>query len=371
MSRKVKVVGFTLGDPMSPSSRSGVNYQIFSRLRKKCDLIGVYDLDLRAVQKCYSAMRNISFDRRTWGNLIHQNPWAFSIRTNMADKILRKLDGKYDIIYQDGAMFMPGLKCKYPFVSYHDCNAILSANGGMYAHGAHYKGDDLKRTIEQERLVYESASIIFSMSEWLKTSLIKDFEIPGQKIITIYAGTNIQPVNFEKGYDGRTILFVGKNFERKGGPTLLKAFKIVKKKLPDARLVIIGPELNIKEDGVLSLGLISNSEILSKYYREASLFVMPSRFEPFGIAFAEAFAFKLPCIGTDLCAMPEIIEDGRGGYVIPPDEPNVLAQRIIDILTNQKTSEEMGQFGFRKVNEQFNWDIVIEKMLNNISRLVE
>jgi glycosyltransferase involved in cell wall biosynthesis len=289
----------------------------------------------------------------------------------MAEEILKKLDGNYDLIYQDGAMFIPGMNAKRHFVSYHDCNVILSAGGGVYAQGAHYKGNALAKTIEQERLVYNNAKIIFTMSDWLKTSLVKDFGIPEKKIITVYAGTNLRPQHFEKTYDGNTILFVGKNFERKGGPTLLRAFRAIRKEIPEARLIIIGPRLNINEEGVSVPGPINNAEVLSGYFREASVFVLPSCFEPFGIVFAEAFAFQTPCIGTDLCAMPEIIEHGKGGYVVPPHDPEILAKRIIEILRDEALAREMGQYGFRKAVEIFNWDIVLKKMLFYISDLVQ
>ena len=187
-------------------------------------------------------------------------------------------------------MFMPGMNRTHTFVSYHDCNVILSARGGIYAQGAHYKGDALVKTIEQEKLVYESASILFSMSDWLKMSLVQDFGISEKKIINVYAGFNLPPKHFDKNYDGRTILFVGKNSERKGGPTLLKVFETVRKAIRDAKLIIIGGRLKLNSDGVLVLGLINDPQLLPKYSREASVFVLPSRFEAFGIAFPEAFA---------------------------------------------------------------------------------
>jgi glycosyltransferase involved in cell wall biosynthesis len=89
-------------------------------------------------------------------------------------------------------------------------------------------------------------------------------------------------------------------------------------------------------------GGVTDPKELSKFFREASLFVLPSFFEPFGIVFAEAFAFKNPCIGTDICAMPEIIEQEKGGFLVPPNDPNVLADRIIMRLKDQTLSRNMG-----------------------------
>jgi glycosyltransferase involved in cell wall biosynthesis len=370
MNRKIRFVGLTLGDPFSKSSRSGVNYNVFSRLKEKCELIDVLDLDLRGAQKFWLACSSFSPNRRRWGNKLHQSPSAFCARTRMAQSKLCEIDVCYDLIYQDGAMFMPGIAANKPFVSYHDNNVFLSARGGDLAHGAHYRGKALRKTIAQERMVYERASLIFVMSDWLKKSLIEDFGIVEEKIVTTYAGTNLPAEDFDKTYDGKTILFVGTEFERKGGPVLLEAFKRVRQEVTGARLILVGPHLNLRQDGVEVKGKVADPIELSSYFREASLFVLPSFFEPFGIVFAEAFAFKNPCIGSDLCAMPEIIEDGKGGFLVPPNDPKTLADRMITILRNGTLAKRMGQCGFEKVRSTLNWDVVVGKMIQHSEKIL-
>jgi|RhiMetdeSRZDD1v2_1073273.scaffolds.fasta_scaffold07280_3 hypothetical protein len=71
----------------------------------------------------------------------------------MAERKLGEVRFGYDLIYQDGAMFMPGKVPDVPFVRYHDSNVILSARGGSLAHGAHYQGKRLQETISQESMV--------------------------------------------------------------------------------------------------------------------------------------------------------------------------------------------------------------------------
>lgn len=370
MNRKIKIVGLTLGSPFNTSSRSGVNYSIFSRLSEKAELVDVFDLDLRGVQKVWAALTNFSLDRRRWGNKLHQNPRAFNVRTLMAERELSTLTGDYDLIYQDGAMFLPGRIPDIPFVSYHDSNVILSTGGGSLAQGAHYQGIKLQETVAQEKMVYEGASLIFVMSNWLKDSLIRDFGISEKKIITVYAGTNLHVQDFNKGYNEKSVLFVGNNFERKGGPVLLEAFKMVKKQIRQAKLIIVGPDIDIQEEGVVVKGRVTDQNELSKYFREASLFVLPSFFEPFGIVFAEAFAFKNPCIGTNICAMPEIIEDGKGGFLVPVNSPKILADRMITLLENEALSKQMGDYGFEKVKSKLNWDRVVDEMVFHCSQML-
>jgi len=373
LPQQLRVVGLTLGDAEDPSSRSGVNHNVFSRMSSRCDLIDVIDLDVRGFPKLLLAAMSFSFNRRRWGNKLHQNPQAFKIRTGMAEKALAEIRNKYDVVFQDGAMFLPSNgDLPTPFVSYHDSNIILAAQGGPLAHGAHYGGERLRKTIQQETEVYRRAALIFVMSDWLKQSLIQDFKMSESKIKTVYAGINLDVgIDHEpKSYDGRTILFVGKNFERKGGWVLLKAFRKVRSIIRDARLVIIGTQLQINEEGVEVRGLVRDSGVLKKSYQEASVFVLPSYFEPFGIAFCEAFAHRVPCIGTNICAMPEIIEHGRGGFLVEPNDHETLADRILEILRDEDLARDMGTYGYAKAKTTFNWDVVVDKMVRHCVNLV-
>jgi glycosyltransferase involved in cell wall biosynthesis len=143
----------------------------------------------------------------------------------------------------------------------------------------------------------------------------------------------------------------------------------VKKEVPDVRLLVVGPTLDLNIDGVEVKNLVTDREELSRYFKQASVFVMPSFYEPFGIVFAEAFAYKNPCIGTNICAMPEIIEEGKGGFLVAPGDYVALAERIIMLLKDKALACEMGEYGYRKVRDIYNWDIVVRKMIEEMNKI--
>ena len=199
----------------------------------------------------------------------------------------------------------------------------------------------------------------------VQSSFVSDFGIDTKKVFPVGAGINLSRIlNVEgKAYDNPRILFVGKDFKRKGGEDLMNAFKLVRKEIENAELTIIGPHLGEVPKGVRSLGEISKltsnglDQLLNEYKR-ASVFVLPSLYEPFGIVFAEAMAHRLPCIGTRLCAMPEIIQNGETGFLVPPNDPKALAEKIVLLLKNPEQCRELGNKGYQHYAKNYTWQAV-------------
>jgi glycosyltransferase involved in cell wall biosynthesis len=175
----------------------------------------------------------------------------------------------------------------------------------------------------------------------------------------------------ERDEDENRVLFVGIAFERKGGKYLLEAFTQVRKEIRNAKLTIIGPKLDRLPEGVECLNYISKFtkqgiDTLLGEYVSSSVFVLPSLYEPFGIAFLEAMAHRLPCVGTNVCAMPEIIDHGVNGFLVPPRDSRSLANCIIGLLKDRKARKEMGDNAYTKYMNNYTWDQVIKKMVESI-----
>jgi glycosyltransferase involved in cell wall biosynthesis len=208
------------------------------------------------------------------------------------------------------------------------------------------------------------------MSAWLADSFVRDFGVSHKKVYPVGAGINLPRINSTANNDPSRpkILFVGKDFRRKGGFTLLEAFHYVRKKIRNAELVIAGPHLEKPPEGVTCVGYIdkrsdSGIDKLLNLYSSASIFVLPSLYEPFGIAFAEAMAHRLPCIGTHNCAMPEIIDNGENGYLVDANNSRQLSQRIISLLEDEPLREQMAESAFRKYLNNYRWELVTSRII--------
>jgi glycosyltransferase involved in cell wall biosynthesis len=93
---------------------------------------------------------------------------------------------------------------------------------------------------------------------------------------------------------------------------------------------------------------------------------MTSRYEPFGNAFLEAMAYGLPCVGADRCAMPEIIDAGRTGLLVPPEDPVALARALRELADDPGRAQAMGEAGFGRLHERFTWDVVTGRIVDEI-----
>ncbi len=370
----MNLVGFCHGDPFGAHSWSGSNRGLFSALRELGVLRDVYDVEIRGLQRYLAAARVYAPDKRAWRHNFLKSPYLFSLRTQAATRRLQQTPLP-DAVLQVGAMFdATASHPTLPRFCYLDSNCALSERGG-HASFSHHASDDYKRRArERERRVYHTSRGIFVFSDFVRDSLIADFSVPAERIHTIYAGVNLTlPAGTAAPKKDPVVLFIGRDFERKGGPLLLRAFEQVRRRVPNAKLIIAGSSPSVDQPGVELAGFIDKHSAdgearLIDLYRRASVFTMPSHFEPFGIVYAEAMHFGVPCVGVNHCAMPEIISHGVTGLLVPPDNDHALAQALIYVLSNRAEAALMGEAAITKARRLFRWEVVAGKMATIIER---
>src|SRR3984893_16018556 len=223
--------------------------------------------------------------------------------------------------------------------------------------------------IARERRLYQNARVCFVMSHNVGRSLVKDYGCARDKVVCVYSGHNVPiQANPAKKYDQKNILFVGVDWERKGGPELLAAFRLVRERVPDATLTIVGCSPQIEEPGCHIVGRVAPSN-LSRYYADASVFCMPTRQEPFGIVFVEAMAHHLPIVATDVGAIPDFLSNGHNGFRVSPGDIQGLAHALIQLLSNPLLCRQMGERS-HAISKIYTWDNVAATMRTAIQRFV-
>src|SRR5574341_401596 len=227
-----------------------------------------------------------------------------------------------------------------------------------------YPGVDRKMLFEKwiglERAVYQNADINFVMSKNIARSMIEQYRCHPDRVVCIYAGANTDIDNGaldNSNYCNKNILFVGVDWERKGGPVLIEAFKSVLKVYPDARLTIVGCSPKIAVRNCEIIGRV-NIDKVEQFYRKASVFCLPTNNEPFGIVLLEAMAHKLPVVATDIGAIPDFILNEENGYLVKPNNVEQLTNALINLIGNPEKCRKFGEKGCNIVTERYSWEKV-------------
>ncbi len=158
------------------------------------------------------------------------------------------------------------------------------------------------------------------------------------------------------------ILSVGRLEKRKGTHTLVQAMEIVWKKFPEIELCLFGHEAGFSKEQLLRMvseknrskigfmGFVSQ-ETLADYYSKSVLYAAPTQYETFGYTLLEAMSFALPVVTTAVGAIPELIEDGVNGKLVPYGDFKKLAGVITELIEDPLQREKMGENGLRKAGE--------------------
>ena len=370
---RLQIVGITDGDPFDKTTWSGSSSAFFEAVKKQgCLHAGISGLPSPLINHFFQFI-NYSSSRSSWKFKYHIDTRHYRAYTRKVQQGLYSLKDGFTHTLQIYSHYdVPSIITDKSIVkcAYQDGNLARLLNSPRGYPKISQRRID--RAMDWERNVFGGLDIIFTFSEWLRQSFINDYNIAPDKVVVVGAGANIPvPVHCdEKEFDGKTILFIGIDFERKGGQVLLEAFQLVKKMVPDAMLKIIGPSsLQALPGGAQNLGFISKMTFegidrLRQAYLKASLFVMPSLYEPYGVVFLEAMAHGLPCIGTDNSAMPEIIDHGKTGFLVPPGDAETLAEKMVLLLHDKEIAATMGKRGRKKIFNSMTWDHVARRVVD-------
>ncbi|MBW4539347.1 MAG: glycosyltransferase family 4 protein [Myxacorys chilensis ATA2-1-KO14] len=221
--------------------------------------------------------------------------------------------------------------------------------------------------IRLEKKVFEAAQSIVSFSESARRSVIEDYGIKPDKVALVYPGVNVKQITpcHQTVTDSQTlcnILFIGGDFERKGGYDVLDVF--LKHFSNQAKLHLV-TQASITCDHT-NVHIYTNIKAYTaewlELYQQADLFVMPTYSEPFGWVFIEAMAAGLPIVATRLNAIPEIVAEEETGLLIEPGDRTALADGMRRLLRNPDLRRTMGAKGRLVAEQKFNYRTHFEQL---------
>ena len=257
-----------------------------------------------------------------------------------------------------------------PLVTFQDLTVPLGRRQGRRHSGLKYKGgyEGLPRSVidpwvQRQGQACRRARGCCVASRWAGESVHSDYGIERDKIHTVGIGANLKPRPSLRKQEIPRFLWVGKDWERKGGPAVLRAFAALREEIPSARLDIAGGHPRVSAPGVVTHGTFSlgDSEGRARaisLFETATVFVMPSRFEPYGIVHVEAGSAGVPSIGTTRGGACDSV--GPGGLLVDPgDEVGLVA--AMRRLSDPETARVFGERALEH-SKKNSWEAVADRV---------
>ncbi len=341
------------GDPTDAATWSGVPASITSGLEAAgCEVVPV-----RA--EFPQAGRVARLLRMDWADQATSSAFAAACG-RAANRGIRRA-GDVEGIVMLGSGYR--LSATAPIVSFDDMTVTLA----LRQSGPPY--DSLstagsKRWIARQRQIYEDNRGCCATSTWAANSVREDYGVPAAKVHIVGTGHNIDPGRVERDWSIPRFLFVGADWERKRGDAVVEAFAIVRQRHPDTTLDLVGGHPRIDADGVTGHGKLPlNSEQGRRRYGEllhrATCFLMPSTYEPFGIAYVDAASSGIASVGTTVGGAPDAI--GAGGRIVDPADEGALLEAMLE-LCEPETARSLGERAYER-SKLLTWRAVAERLL--------
>ena len=365
----------------------------YPELDEGVNLIKLPSLDLYSM----SSIRRLFINPRklnSWPSVVEwlgsmtgyfSEPLAFGMR---AYNLLRdSQQKKYDIIHDNQTMSYGVLKLRelgYPVVETIHHPVTIDRDLAVKATTSIRHKLGLKRWysfIGMQIKVARRLSHIIAVSEVAKEHIAHVFQIPTEKLRVIYNGIDtdlFSPSEKVPRLENKLLAVISRDTAVKGLRYLLEALATLRQK-HDLELAVIGNTLGdgVTEKHISRLGLqdyvrftdqLDTAELV-RQYRQATITVVPSIYEGFGLPAAEAMACGCPVVCTTAGALPEVV--GDDGIMVPPADVQSLANAIGSLIENPDKRKRLAEMGRQRIVEKFNWQTTAKQTLAVYTEAIE
>lgn len=308
------------------------------------------------------------------------------------DKEIQKKSSQidYDIVFSQSSILCAYYSGKKPIVFYTD--ATLGGMLNYYWDEKKWVKSNLKHAKQVENLAIKNVDKVILASQWAVDTAVKFHNANPQKCIAINRGANIvhqlKNSDIEENILNRTILtrsghykmlFVGRDWERKGGPVALEIVIELNKRGKNTKLVVVGCNPLIDDHGKEYIEIVGflnkddpgQNQKLQKLYLNADFYLQPSRQECQGIAYAEASAFGLPVIATNTGGVSDIVTAQNGILMEYNAQISEYADSILYYLENPQKYYILSMSAFKFYQTTLNWTSVGERLTKVLEEIVK
>jgi len=296
------------------------------------------------------------------------------------NQFLKSSKKNYDFIL--AIDFLEGIldvKTEIPILVYRDASYAL-LNKLSYPGFESFDEEGKKILFSLEKKCLRKVSKMLFTSSWAINETLDFYpELQKEKFFVQPFSSQLYPPPTNDDWEIRDIskadvikfLFVGRDWDRKGGEDSVKILQQLTKKMKKVHLTIVGHKPETKNFGFscevienLDVSVKSDFELLKSLYKNSHFFILPTKIEAFGIVFSEAMSLGLPVITRNVCAIPEILSDGKEGFLIQDSESlDIITDKISEFIEDPEKYKQMQENASRRFLEHFHPKLWVKRLI--------
>jgi glycosyltransferase involved in cell wall biosynthesis len=285
-----------------------------------------------------------------------------------------------DVIFSPGTIPISYLCTKKPLVFWTD--ATFAGMVNFYPAYSNLCAETIKNGNNAEQLALSKCRIAIYTSDWAANSAIMNYNVDPAKVKVVPFGANIdtnrssQDINLivrNKKFDICRLLFVGVEWQRKGGDFAVAVADLLNKRGRKTELHVVGCNPQGKVPGfVIQHGFVSKKteegkSLLNKLMSDSHFLILPSLADCVPVVFAEASSFGLPCLASRVGGIPTAVQDGKNGHTFSlDDKPEKYCECIEDLMSSTQKYGMLAQSSFKEYSERLTWSTAGSKLASLI-----
>lgn len=360
------------GDPLNPTTWSGTPLGLSRGLAQNgVETVGVnvepgpaldfITKNFVASLRLHRAWRGNLRDTIRFARAISRaSPELATLRTWVGQRALKEA-GPLDGLIQIGTGY--SFDTRIPIVVFCDITVVQAVELG-YPEWRELSKRAIRARVDRQRRAYEQAVACCATTRWAGESIVSDYGIPPEKVFAVGVGRNHNPGHTARDWSIPRFIWIGTDWYGKNGDTILRAFERLRRDRPNAQLDLIGSHPALDMEGVTGHGSLhldnpAHRARMAELLHAATCFVLPSRYEAAAIAYVEAGATGLPCIGTTVGGARELI--GKAGRLVDPTDEDALYEAMLE-LSDPETAARLGALALERA-PLFTWRAVADRVL--------
>ncbi len=384
----MKVAFVAWGDPLDPHFASGTPLSIVRMLRscgysvEVVPAVNYYESrnslsilswvkrsvsDGRLSAKAMLRVKDFYYNRLTPSTYLKEfTPLILADRSAAVEQALANTD--YDLLFAWSNHFTADLNINKPVVFWNDYT--FAGYLGIYPPFAKLCRETIEHGHRMEELTLNKADLAIYSSEWAAKTAADNYSFNRDKLKIIPFGPNlpvqrskrdIEAIIEQKDFSCCKLLFIGLDWHTKGGDKAIAVAEELNRRGLRTELHLVGSNLNFElPDFAYSHGFIpKHSQVgikrLEHLFATSHFLILPSRFECFGIVFAEASSFGLPSLASRVGGIPTAVRDGKNGFTFLPGAAAEYADCIEKLMAEPQDYCDLALSSFREYETRLNW----------------